>query len=80
MFAALYRHNFKDIIGPYCIKGFRWLTLSARMLTSSDSQWPEGQKGLRMSRAFTIFTRLVMTWSKRGEHDGWAACFQTTQI
>lgn len=36
-------------------------TLSARMLTSSESQWPAGQKGLRMSRAFTIFTKLVMT-------------------
>lgn len=31
------------------------------MLTSSESQWPAGQKGLRMSRAFTIFTKLVMT-------------------
>lgn len=37
-------------------------TLSARMLTSSESQWPAGQKGRRMSRAFTIFTKLVMTW------------------
>lgn len=37
-------------------------TLSARMLTSSESQWSAGQKGRLMSRAFTIFTKLVMTW------------------
>lgn len=37
------------------------VTLSARMLTSSASQWPAGQNGRLMSRAFTIFTKLVMT-------------------
>lgn len=43
-------------------------TLSARMLTSSESQWPFGQKGRLMSRAFTIFTKLVMTWIVEQTH------------
>lgn len=39
------------------------------MLTSSDSQWPDGQNDLRISLAFNIFTRLVITFKKTPEQN-----------